>query len=155
MNKCITVALFLMFVMSCRPVHKSESSEIDRRVDALLSKMTLKEKIGQMSQIDVATLMKRVDPHGSFYGPYVEPNKLDRDSLEKYIAEYGISCVFNIGPHGYTIHEWYDYIKEIQDFAMNKTRLGIPVLYGVDAMHGASLTVGATLFPQQLGMAST
>jgi beta-glucosidase len=154
-NKWIIASIFLILVMSCRPVHKSESSEIDSRVEELLSKMTLKEKIGQMTQIDVATLMKRVDPHGSFYGPYVEPNRLDRDSLQKYIGEYGISCVFNIGPHGYTIHEWYDYIKEIQDFAVNKTRLGIPVIYGVDAMHGASLTVGATLFPQQLAMAST
>ena len=154
-TRWIIISALLTLLFSCRSEEKTESSEIDKRVDLLLTKMTLKEKVGQMSQIDVATLMKRVDPYGSFYGPYAEPNVLEKDSLQKYIVEYGISSVFNIGPHGYTIREWHDYIKEIQDYAVYKTRLGIPVLYGVDAMHGASLTVGATLFPQQLAMAST
>jgi beta-glucosidase len=151
----LAISIFTVLLLGCRSDNIPESREIDKKVDVLLSKMNLKEKIGQMSQIDVATLMKRVNPYGGFYGPYIEPNELDKDSLQKYIAEYGITCVFNIGPHGYTTQEWYGYVKEIQDYALKKTRLGIPVIYGVDAMHGASLTVRATLFPQQLGMAST
>ncbi|MBN2214842.1 MAG: glycoside hydrolase family 3 C-terminal domain-containing protein [Bacteroidales bacterium] len=155
MTKWALFLFMLMLLPGCRQGEQTGSRGIDREVDLLLGKMTLREKIGQMSQIDVAALMKRVDPHGGFYGPFLEPNVLDKDSLQKYIVEYGISCVFNIGPHGYSIREWHGYIKEIQDYALHRTRLGIPVLYGVDAMHGASLTVGATLFPQQLAMAST
>jgi len=145
----------LLMLPGCKLPKETTTGEIDKHVNELLGKMTLKEKIGQMSMIDIATIMRRVDPEGNFYGPYVEPNVLNKDSLQKYIVEYGTGSMFNIGPHGYTTREWYAYLKEIQEYAMNKTRLGIPVIYGVDAMHGASLTIGATLFPQQLAMAST
>ena len=153
--KLIFLYFFLLQLVSCRSVSDSGSSLIDQKVSLLLKKMTIKEKIGQMSQIDVSVLMQRKIPGGNFYGPYIEPNQLATDSLLKYIIDYGISSVFNIGPHGYTPQEWYGYLREIQDYAVNRTRLGIPVLYGVDAIHGASLTAGATLFPQQLAMAST
>lgn len=150
----ILIFFFISLVLGCNTPDKQQKDETEWKVNDLLSKMTLKEKIGQMSQIDIATFLKRVDPKGYFYGPSIEPNILDADSLQKYIVEYGISSVFNIGKHGYTIHEWYDFIKVIQSYATDKTRFGIPIVYGVDAIHGASLTLGATIFPQQLGMAS-
>ena len=154
MNKTpfIYTVIVIIFFTSSNNQHKKD--DLDKKAENILQQMTLKEKVGQMSQIDIATFNKRVDPKGPFYGTALEPQILDKDSLQKYIVEYGIGSMFNIGGHGYTIQEWYEFIKEIQDYAA-KTRLKIPVLYGVDAMHGASLTIGATLFPQQLGMAST
>jgi beta-glucosidase len=149
----LILSILSVLIVSCTS-ENNKKNEMDSRVEEILKKMTLKEKVGQMSQIDIATFVKRVDPKGPFYGPNAEPQTLDKDSLQKYIVEYGIGSMFNIGGHGYTVQEWYAFIKEIQDYAA-KTRLKIPILYGVDAMHGASLTVGATLFPQQLGMAST
>jgi beta-glucosidase len=134
---------------------KNSPGGIEGKVDALLKKMTLKEKVGQMAQIDIATFIVRTDPDGPMWKPQAEPHALSRDSLQKYVVDYGISSIFNIGVHGYTPQQWYEFLKEIQDYAVNKTRLGIPVMYGIDAVHGASLTVGATLFPQQLGMGST
>ena len=154
MRKIIPYIVVLIFINSCNVGRNNEKDNIERRVDELISKMTLKEKVGQMSQIDIATFMKRVNPNGGFYGPYIEPHVLDPDSLKKYVVDYGISSIFNIGYHGYTVDEWYRYMKEIQDYAVNKSRLGIPVIYGVDAIHGSALTVGATIFPQELGMAS-
>ncbi len=151
------VYLFILasiILSGCISENRPVNDDVDRKVEILLSKMTLKEKVGQMSQIDIATFMKRVNPKGNFYGPFIEPHVLDPDSLQKYVVDYGISSIFNIGNHGYTPEEWYNYMKEIQDYAVHKTRLGIPVIYGVDAIHGSSLTVGATLFPQELGMAS-
>jgi beta-glucosidase len=53
-----------------------------------------------------------------------------------------------------TIQGWKEVITTINNEA-NKTRLKIPVLYGIDAIHGSSYTLGATLFPQQIGMAAT
>jgi beta-glucosidase len=53
-----------------------------------------------------------------------------------------------------TIQGWKEVITTINTEA-NKTRLKIPVLYGIDAIHGSSYTLGATLFPQQIGMAAT
>jgi beta-glucosidase len=147
----IILAAFVLFVISC----KNNKTEIDKKVENLLKKMTLKEKVGQMSQIDLATFNKRVSPTGDFYRPAIEPNVLDKDSLQKYIVDYAIGSVFNIGTHGYTVQQWYEIIKEIQDLAVNNTRLGIPVIYGFDAIHGAALTIGATVFPHQLAMAST
>ena len=153
--KLISILFLLLLYVGCQSRKEVQTGKIDKNVNEFLEKMTLEEKIDQMSMIDISTIMRRVEPGGIFYGPYIEPNVPDEDSLQKYIVEYGIGSIFNVGPHGYTTSEWYEYLKEIQEYAMNRTRLGIPVIYGVDAMHGASLTVGATIFPQQLAMAST
>ncbi len=134
---------------------KNSKTDLDTKVELLLKRMTLKEKVGQMAQIDIATFIRRVDPHGNFYGPQVEPNELVADSLQKYIVEYGIGSIFNIGSKGYTIEQWYHFITQIQEYAVKRTRLGIPILYGLDAIKGNSLTAGATVFPQPLGMACT
>jgi beta-glucosidase len=158
MKKIIIILIALLwgvFLYSQTKTPSKNEKGIDKKVEDLLKQMTLKEKVGQMSQIDLGTFVKRVDPHGPFYAPALVPNVLDKDSLQKYCVEYGISSIFNIGNQGYTVQKWYELVKEFQDYAVNKTRLHIPVLYGIDAIHGASLTVGATLFPQELAMAST
>jgi beta-glucosidase len=158
MNKLIIIAGCILFCINVSAKEKSISEkekEIDVKVLSLLKKMTLKEKVGQMAQIDIATFIKRVDLKGPFYGAQAEPHTLNKDSLQKYIVDYGLSSMFNIGNHGYTIEEWYEFMKTIQDYAVNKTRLGIPILYGIDAIHGAAMTVGSTVLPHQLGIAST
>jgi beta-glucosidase len=158
MNKTIVTGIVLLWgtllISQTNTRLNEQEKEIDLKVGDLIKKMTLKEKVGQMSQIDVATFIIRVDPLGPLWGPMSEPHALSKDSLQKYVIDYGISSIFNIGSHGYTIQQWYIFMRDIQN-AVNETRLKIPVLYGLDAIHGASLTIEATLFPQQLGMGST
>src|SRR3972149_7172853 len=109
MKKLSTVKVLIVIglLVTIRLNAKINKEEIDRKVEGLLKQMTLKEKVGQMSQIDINTFIVLQNPHGNFYGPKVEPQRLDKDSLYKYIVEYGISSIFNIGNHGYTFQEWY------------------------------------------------
>lgn len=120
------------------------NTEIDKKATVLLSKMTIEEKIGQMTQITV-TFFEKNGTIGEF-----DPQKL-ADGIQKY----HIGSVLNVpNPGAPTIEGWQKVMTTLAD-QTNKTKLKIPVLYGIDAIHGASYTKGATLFPQQIGMAAT
>ena len=115
------------------------------KVNALLSEMTLEEKVGQMTQITI----------GVFY----KDNILDKEKLMEYVTEYGIGSILNAPTvdgmsQAISLVQWNSLITLIQRDAM-KTRLKIPVLYGVDAIHGATYIKGATLFPHNIGMAAS
>ncbi|MBC7845984.1 MAG: glycoside hydrolase family 3 C-terminal domain-containing protein [Flavobacterium sp.] len=122
----------------------SQKTEIDKKVSELLSKMTIEEKIGQMTNIAV-TLFEYKD----------KPGVYDLKKLSEAIQKYHIGSLQNIPNAGApTITKWNEFITTISNEA-SKTRLKIPVLYGIDAIHGANYSAGGTLFPQQIGMAAT
>ena len=111
------------------------SQTVDQRVAALLSQMTLDEKIGQMTQIEIGG----VDPAGT--------------------ASALLGSVLSGGdgnPKGVdnTAQNWYSMVKSYQDAATG-TRLGIPILYGADMVHGVSHMTGATVFPHNVGLGAT
>ncbi|TCN60615.1 beta-glucosidase [Flavobacterium circumlabens] len=123
---------------------KKTRSEIDAKVSELLSKMTLEEKVGQMTQITV-TIFE--DPK--------KPGYFDAAKLKQGIQDYHIGSILNVpNPGAPTLQRWQETMTAITNEA-NKSRLKIPILYGIDAIHGASYTAGATLFPQQIGLAAT
>jgi beta-glucosidase len=80
--------------------------------------------------------------------------KIDPAKLEKAIVKYGVGSILNVSDQALTLDHWHDFISQIQG-AAKKTRLGIPVIYGIDSIHGANYVQGATLFPQEIGMAAT
>jgi beta-glucosidase len=122
----------------------SPKTAIDKKVAALLSKMTIQEKVGQMTQITVTNF----EENG-------KPGVLDMIKLKEGIQDYHLGSILNVpNPGAPTVKRWNEILKTISDEA-NKTRLKIPILYGIDAIHGASYTAGATLFPQQIGIAAT
>ncbi len=121
---------------------------VEVRVQNLLDQMTLEEKVGQMTQITLEVVSVGE-------GPGIrEPLMLDRKKLREIILDRGVGALFNVGTHAHSLESWNEIISEIQDVA-REGRLKIPVLYGIDAIHGATYTRGATLFPQSVGMAST
>jgi beta-glucosidase len=120
---------------------------IDKKVDALLKKMTLEEKIGQMTQVTIDVVSQGSDGR-------LEPHALDKAKLEKAILQYHIGSIINVGPSFHSVPHWIDVITQIQDVATKQTRLKIPVLYGIDAIHGATYSKGATLFPQSFALAA-
>ncbi len=69
--------------------------------------------------------------------------------------QYGVGSILNVADQALTVDKWHDMIRQIQEAATKKTRLGIPVIYGIDSIHGANYVQGATLFPQEIGMAAT
>ena len=120
----------------------------EQRVRDLLQQMTLEEKIGQMTQVTVDLVSQGVDGRD-------EPHRIDHAKLEEAILTHHVGSIFNVGPSAYSREHWIDVITEIQDVATQQSRLKIPVLYGIDAIHGANYTLGATLFPQPIAMAAT
>ena len=74
--------------------------------------------------------------------------------LDEAILKYHVGSILNVFDSSLSVQSWNTLITRIQDVAM-KTRLKIPVIYGIDAIHGATYTKGATLFPQPLNMAAT
>jgi beta-glucosidase len=121
----------------------NRNDSIDKKVSALLAKMTREEKIGQMTQITLGAFEDTGKPG------------FNMTKLSEGIEKYHIGSILNTPyPSAPTAKGWQDIMTTISK-ASQKTRLKIPVLYGIDAIHGASYTQGATLFPQQIGMAAT
>jgi beta-glucosidase len=118
----------------------------EQQAAVLLKKMTLEEKIGQMTQVTFAVIAKGGwgDTEGN----------IDSAALKKAIQEKHVGSILNVNAHGFTLEKWHEVIKIIQDEALT-TRLKIPIVYGLDGMHGQTYTLNSTLFPHNLAMAAT
>jgi beta-glucosidase len=116
-----------------------------QKIDALLKRMTLEEKVGQMTQLAIGMIAKGRD----------QEIQIDPAKLDKAIVQYGVGSILNVAEQALTPDKWHEIIGQIQQAATKKTRLGIPVIYGIDSIHGANYVRGATLFPQEIGMAAT
>lgn len=125
---------FLLIGFSCKNEMKlSNEILLEQKVEALLKQMTLDEKIGQMSQI--RHFEENADAHVS----------------EKFIG----SIIHTQGPiPGKSAKEWQKRFIELQKKAL-ATRLRIPLLFGVDAVHGQNTFEGATIFPHNIGLGAT
>ncbi|MFC5285050.1 glycoside hydrolase family 3 N-terminal domain-containing protein [Pedobacter alpinus] len=128
---------------------KTTISPVDVKVNALLQKMTLEEKVGQMAQITLDVITKGKDRFTSD-----EPVVLDPKMLDLAFGKYKVGSVLNTANNrARTTEVWYNIISEIQK--KGSGRLNIPIIYGIDAIHGVTYTAGATFFPQQIGQAAT
>ena len=112
-----------------------------QKVENLLRRMTLEEKIGQMTQVTLGVVSTSQD------------GVLDPPALTKAINEYKVGSILNVTNHALTAEQWRTLQTQIQDEA-KKTRLSIPVIYGLDGIHGQTYTLDATLFPQSIAMAA-
>src|SRR4026207_1130019 len=116
-----------------------------RKIEDLIKRMTLEEKVGQMTQLSIDQVTSGKDQEIK-----VDPAKLDRA-----IVKYGVGSILNVADQALTVDHWHQIIGQIQEAATKKTRLGIPMIYGIDSIHGANYVLGATLFPQEIGMGAT
>jgi beta-glucosidase len=108
----------------------------DPEAKALVARMTLEEKIGQMTQ------------------PEQGPVMASPGDMQKYFIGSVLSGGDSDPVEGNTLEAWTDLYDRVQAEAM-KTRLGIPVLYGVDAVHGHSNVLGAVIFPHNIALGCT
>ncbi|MFP4019412.1 MAG: glycoside hydrolase family 3 N-terminal domain-containing protein [Bacteroidales bacterium] len=146
--KFITFILLALFA-GCSSEKENSADSKEKRVETILSEMTLEEKVGQMTQITLSHLLKS-DSNG-----VKEPFRIDTNRLRKALVDHHVGSILNCGGHANSLEKWHEIISAIQEMALNETRLQIPVLYGIDAIHGANYTQNATLFPQQMGQAAT
>ena len=142
LTACI-VTLFLNSPGFSQPMETTE-----QRVEKLLQQMTLEEKVGQMTQVTIDVVSAGADGRQ-------EPHALDMAKLRNALVDHRVGSIINVGPQAHSLKHWQEIIRQIQDVATKETRLKIPVLYGIDAIHGATYTLGATLFPQSISAAAT
>jgi beta-glucosidase len=146
----ILFGLILSGMMACQSQKKEEaSSPVEAKIDALLAQMTLEEKAGEMTQLTLDYLCQ---------GANFDMNKemiINKERLDSVLIHHHVGSILNTGQYTLSREKWYELIGEIQQVATTKTRLKIPVLYGIDAIHGATYTRGSTLFPQEIGLAAT
>src|SRR5215510_8121974 len=114
------------------------------KIQALVATMTLKEKVGQMTQLEL----------GMITDGWGDAMKFNPGKLRKAIVDYGVGSFLNVKDQALPPQTWRAIVAAIQAEAQN-TRLKIPVVYGLDSIHGANYVRGAELFPQPLGMAAT
>lgn len=144
---CLVIILALVIVVSAfggkiskkandssevdKSVYMDASKDIEDRINALMSQMTLDEKVAQMVQAEQ-----------------------DDIGLSE-IKRYGIGSVLSGGgsapTSGNSAQDWQKHVNDMKQSALD-SRLGIPLLYGVDAVHGHSNVDGATMFPHNIGL---
>jgi beta-glucosidase len=117
------------------PPYEDPSLPVSQRVDDLLSRMTLAEKVGQMTQTERYQVFSDETP----------------------ITKYGLGSILSGGgstPAENTPEAWADMVDRFQRAAL-ATRLHIPLLYGIDSVHGDGNMLGATVFPHNIGLGAT
>jgi beta-glucosidase len=115
--------------------YRDASLPVEQRVADLLSRMTLEEKVGQMTQTERYQVFDDETP----------------------ITTYGLGSILSGGgstPTENTPHAWADMVDRFQQAAL-ETRLGIPLIYGIDAVHGNGNMYGSTIFPHNIGLGAT
>jgi len=146
MKTIILCSFFALFAANTRA--QTHGSNLQSRVKALVGKMTLEEKVGQMTQITLDVFLKRQN------NVPLEPHQLDMEKLKAAFKTYHIGSVLNVGGDAQTLDNWRGIVTAIQQVALTE-RLKIPVLYGIDAIHGNNYTLNSVLFPQQIAQAAT
>ena len=126
----LTLALFIFF-FACVPKDKKAAKNPEKKIDSIISLMTIEEKIGQMTQVDQQFL----------------------DDIQD-ISNYALGSLLSGGgskPDTNSFEAWANMYDRYQKIAMT-SRLGIPLIYGVDAVHGHNNVKGATIFPHNVGL---
>ena len=142
---CLLIAALFVAVISIRSngrqmdveekaLYQDESRSTEERVDDLLRRMTVDEKIGQLALVEQDSLLFASDIKNFHLGALLSGGGGGPDSNE--------------------LEAWLTMITNFQNSATS-SRLGIPLLYGVDAIHGNTNVFGATIFPHAIGLGAT
>ena len=144
----LSIAVIALAASCCKVDYKDPTAPIEKRVESLLSQMTLEEKVGQMNQFcgvrhveqrDKKAQADNQDAQGYYPG-------INADTLRKWTKEG------RIGSYLHVLEA--DEANELQALAM-QSRLGIPLILGIDAIHGNCLAPNNTSYPTSIGLASS
>jgi len=131
----LLISMIIGIIMPVKAqVYKDSTAKIEDRIEDLLARMTLDEKVGQMAQAERAAFSDVTEIKNYFLG--------------SLLSGGGSAPASNTGKG------WADMFDLYQKQAMN-TRLGIPLIYGIDAVHGHNNVKDATIFPHNIGLGCT
>lgn len=146
LKKIFQFAFIFCFVNFITQKSAAQANEtgINAKVNALVKKMTLEEKVGQMAQVSLESLGKIEGDNFVF----------DEAKLKDVVQNFKIGSILNSPGIPLKAAQWNAVIEQIQK-AAKQTKMKIPVLYGLDDNHGCNYVLDATLFPQQIGQSAT
>ncbi len=123
-------------------------AKVERKVEKILKGMTLEQKVGQMAEVGI-------DMFGNSVTGVADDKAfiLKKDVLDAVAKEYMFGSVLNAPGKALTAQEWNELIEKINEVSIKYT--GIPTLYGIDAIHGATYTWASPLFPQEVNAAAS
>lgn len=141
-----SLIFFATFIISIR-------CRID--LERFIHSLSPTDKCGQMTQISLGLFLKysSISNNGSSKS-WRSHFEIDQAKLLHALQEKKIGSILWT-PESFSAVTWQKWIRLIQDVALNQTHLKIPILYGIDSIHGASFVNEATLFPQPLSLAAT
>lgn len=143
-NSSLAVLFGMACVSQAMPSAIPSDKKLEAKVEKTLSKMTLDEKIGQMTELSIDVLGEWKD--GEF--------QLNKEKVYNAIAKYKVGSVLNSpGPVAQTPQKWQEIIGTIQELSMKE--IGIPCIYGLDQNHGTTYTLGGILFPQNINLGAS
>lgn len=145
-----TLTLCALLTVGYTGTAQQKQQDIDKKIDALIAKMTVEEKVGQMAQVTLDVIGVGKNRFAAD-----QPFKLDAAKMKDVFNKYHIGSILNTSSNrALTPQRWYEIISEIQKVSLKADANKIPVIYGVDEIHGATYTDGATMFPQQIAQAA-
>jgi beta-glucosidase len=148
-NKYFAVFFFVLFIYGKTTAQTAATmnTSVEPKIEQILKQMSLEEKVGQMAQVAIDVIGK-VDYSKQTF-------TIDPEKLNDVVVNFKLGSILNTPPGILlTAQQWNQVMNDIQK-AAQKTRLKIPVLYGLDDIHGVNYAAGTTLFPQQIGQAAT
>ena len=133
----IYLVLFLLISVSIISVGQKKMNETE--IKALIKKMSTEQKIAQTCQLTLDALLLKDSENGKL----IDPPIIDTIKLKELIKEQQIGSILNVSSHSLDLKTWRTIISQIHQFYLSgKTK--IPVLYGIDAIHGANYIREAT-----------
>lgn len=126
--------------------------KVEAQVEALLAKMSLRDKVGQMCELTFDKVAH--NPMAGNASPTLAGGMLSADAVNEVFSQYRVGSILNVPfDIAQTPEVWSDIIRTLNQASLEQC--GVPQIYGVDQIHGASYTFGATLFPQEVGQGSS
>jgi beta-glucosidase len=141
-------------VAADRPAYLDQHASVRTRVTDLLGRMTLAQKIGQMTQIEVSRVVGDCDNGPGPLNQSCAQNILGKDAVGSIFSGGGSPPTEDVngadGPQA-----WATAVNSVVKYSVDHNPLHIPVTYGADVVHGHNSVLGDTMFPVQLGMGAT
>ena len=142
--KMKTNLLLLLVVSLFSGLLHAQTDDVSSRVEELIEQMTLEEKAGQMTQLNISTINTTGVQRDVI---------LDAEKVIPLIRDHHIGSFLN--GEAVPAEMWFEYMTELMHLSVEHSRLGIPIIYGIDHMHGASYVANSTIFPHNINIGAT
>jgi len=148
-NVCLLISILFIAIMikpltAQTPLYQNPEASIDERVEDLLDRMTIYEKIGQMTQLNITTINETGHQSNVV---------LVEEKARELIGKHHIGSFLN--GEAVPPEQWFEFMDALTRLAIEESRLNIPIIYGIDHIHGASYLGGSTIFPQAINLGAT